>query len=241
MTTTIRLAKRVAEQLGCSRSEAEQYIEGGWISVDETVTEEAGARVLPEQTVALLPDAVLTEITPVTILLHKPAGASTLNAIAPELNWITPQTMFAEDRSGVRYLRRHARALTLTNPLEDSASGLLVLTQDWRIVRKLLTETNRVEQEFVVEVSGSMAPDGLAALQAGMKWNGKALAPLKVSWQSEHRLRFAIKGAERGMITYLCEQVGLQVVALKRLRIGRISMAALPAGQWRYLAGYEQF
>jgi 23S rRNA pseudouridine2604 synthase len=241
MTDTIRLAKRVAEQLVCSRTEAEQYIEGGWITVDEVVTEESGARVQATQRIALLPDAVLAPAEPVTILLHKPAGARAVEVADPGFDAITPATLFAEDRSGIRFLRRHAQALTLTSPLEDRASGLLVLTQDWRIVRKLVTDTSRIEQEFIVEVEGGLAPEGLTLLQHGLTWNGKPVAPIKVSWQSERRLRFAIKGAERGMIEFLCQQVGLQVLGIKRIRIGRMPMAALPEGQWRYLLGYERF
>ena len=42
-------------------------------------------------------------------------------------------------------------------------------------------------------------------------------------------------------IEWLCAQVGLQLVALKRIRIGRVPMAALPAGQWRYLPAGERF
>ena len=72
--TSIRLAKRVAEMIPCSRNEAEQYISGGWISVDGVVVEEPGARVLDEQDVVIHEDATLAEILPVTILLHKPAG-----------------------------------------------------------------------------------------------------------------------------------------------------------------------
>ncbi|MEC5218154.1 23S rRNA pseudouridine2604 synthase [Actimicrobium sp. GrIS 1.19] len=241
MTETIRLAKRVAEQLGCSRSEAEQYIEGGWILVDGVLTEESGARVTQAQVVELVPNAVLTPIEPVTLLLHKPAGMVTAEALDPEMHWIAEATKAPGDRSGHRFLRRHARNLTLTNPLEDSASGLLVLTQDWRVVRKLVDDGSRIEQEFVVEVRGTLAPDGLALLQEGLKWNGKPMPAIKVSWQSEHRLRFALKAPQRGMIAHLCEQVGLQVVSMKRIRIGRISMASLPVGQWRYLLGYEAF
>ena len=63
MTTTIRLAKRLAEQLQCSRSTAEQYIEGGWVSVDGQVVELPGARVAPQQRVELAPDASLLELT----------------------------------------------------------------------------------------------------------------------------------------------------------------------------------
>ncbi|MEO7493488.1 MAG: S4 domain-containing protein, partial [Massilia sp.] len=63
--TSIRLAKRVAEMIPCSRGEAEKYIAGGWISVDGQVVEEAGARVEDEQDVQLSPDATLDEIAPV--------------------------------------------------------------------------------------------------------------------------------------------------------------------------------
>ena len=59
--THIRLAKRVAEQLNCSRSTAEQFIEGGFVSVDGQVVEAPGARVRPDQAVTVAQDASLTE------------------------------------------------------------------------------------------------------------------------------------------------------------------------------------
>ena len=241
MTDTIRLAKRVAQQIACSRNDAEQYIEGGWVTVDGVVTEEAGARIGAAQSVALLPEAVLGPIEPVTILYHKPAGARADLALETGQDCIGMATLAADDRSGLRFLQRHARALQLTNPLEDTASGLLVLTQDWRIVRKLVDDASRIEQEFVVEVEGTLSPEGLALLQHGVSWNGKPLTSIKVSWQSEQRLRFALKNAQRGMIAHLCEHAGLRVVSCKRIRIGRIPLAALPVGQWRYLLGYERF
>ena len=72
--THIRLAKRVAEQLNCSRSTAEQFIEGGFVSADGRVEEAPGARVRPDQAVTVAPDASPLALTPVTLLLHKPAG-----------------------------------------------------------------------------------------------------------------------------------------------------------------------
>jgi 23S rRNA pseudouridine2604 synthase len=39
----------------------------------------------------------------------------------------------------------------------------------------------------------------------------------------------------------MCEQVGLRLVALKRIRIGRLPMAGLQPGQWRYLQPGERF
>lgn len=237
MTESFRLAKRVAELASCSRTEATQYIEGGWVTVDGQVIEEPGFRVLAQQKVELMPDAKLQPVDPVTILLHKPAEFDA--RAAQEL--ITPGNLFAEDRSGNRFLRRHVADLIVTDPMEPGASGLLILTQDWRIKRKLVDDAARIEHEYIVEVAGTLKPDGLALLNHGLNFNGKPLPPIKASWQSESRLRFAIKAPPRGVIAHMCEQVGLTVVALKRIRVGRLPLAGLPEGQWRYLLGYERF
>jgi 23S rRNA pseudouridine2604 synthase len=239
--STVRLAKRLAEKLPCSRREAELYIEGGWVSVDGQLVEEAGARVGPEQQVLLAPDAVLEEMPPVTILLHKPAGysAGIDHSGRPAQACISQETLLAGGAQ--RFLKRHLSGLTLTNPLDTTASGLVVLTQDFRVARKLVDEAARVEQELIVEVAGELAPGGLALLNHGLPFNGKPLAPIKVSWQNETRLRFALKGVPPGQIAHMCRMVGLSVVSMKRIRIGRIAMASLPVGQWRYLQDHERF
>jgi 23S rRNA pseudouridine2604 synthase len=237
MSETVRLAKRVAELFHCSRGEAIQYIEGGWITVNGTIVEESGFRVAPQERIELLPEASLAPVEPVTILLHKPSGIST--DIATEL--IVPDNQAADDRSGIRFLKRHLTGLTMVDSLETDASGLLVFTQDWRVKRKLVDDAAKIEHEYIVDVSGDMAPDGLALLNQAQTFNGKPIPPFKASWQSEMRLRFAMKAASSRLIKHLCEKVGLTVVSMKRIRMGRVPMAGLAAGQWRYLMGYERF
>jgi 23S rRNA pseudouridine2604 synthase len=122
-----------------------------------------------------------------------------------------------------------------------NASGLTVFTQDYRVTRKLTDDAATIEQEYVVEVAGELSADGLKLLNHGLPFNGKPLPPIKVSWQNETRLRFALKGIRPGQIVHMCKCVGLQVLSMKRLRIGRVSMAKLPPGQWRYLMPYERF
>jgi len=228
----IRLAKRVAEIAGCSRAEAERYIAGGWVSVDGTVVDEPATRVLPAQQVLLLPGATAEEPQPVTILLHKPAGLHGKAA----LDSLQAETLF-QTEPGQRFLKRHLSRLTPAMPLETLASGLVVFSQDWRVLRKLGQDSDRIEQEYVAEVSGAIVEDGLARLNAG----GSPKTPLKASWQSEARLRFAGKGIVPGQIEALCAKVGLQVTGLRRLRIGRVALSSLPVGQWRYLRDSEKF
>jgi 23S rRNA pseudouridine2604 synthase len=235
----IRLAKRVAELASCSRGEAERYIAGGWVSVDGVVAEEPATRVTPEQEVVLLPGATSAEPAPVTLLLHKPAGVNAgVGAQGqPALECLSADTQEGQER----FLKRHLHKLTLATPLETSASGLVIYTQDFRVVRKLLQESARVEQEYVVEVAGQMRDGGLELLNQGLKFNGKPIEQMKVSWQNETRLRFAGKGIRPGQIEHMCRAVGEEVVAMKRLRVGRMPMASLPVGHWRYLTEFERF
>lgn len=240
MTESIRLAKHVAERFTCSRREAEQYIEGGWVMVDGVVIEEPGHRVAGGE-VALHAEATLAAQPPVTILLNKPAGLEALADVSALLALLTPAARAADDRSGQRMLRRHLSALTLATPLGKVAGGLVVLTEDFRVTRKLVDDAVRIEHEFVVEVGGQIAADGLSRLNAGIPLPGRPPGPVKVSWQNETRLRFAAKALKTGHITVMCEAVGLHVLGMRRLRIGRVPMASLVERQWRYLAPDERF
>ena len=257
----IRLAKRVAEQLNCSRSTAEQFIEGGFVSVDGQLEEAPGARVRPDQTVVVAPDASLLELTPVTLLLHKPAGFeaglgqpvqggaahghtahnSRSQGAAQAMSLLGSASHLSEDASGIRVLQRHFKQLECFTPLPTEASGLVVYTQDKRIARKLAEDIESLEQECIVEVAGEIAANGLQRLCHGLSFNGRPLPPIKVSWQNETKLRFALKGIRPGQIPAMCEAVGLRVLGIKRIRIGRVPLAKVPEGQWRYLQPWEKF
>ena len=244
----IRLAKRVAESVPCSRGEAERYIAGGWVTVDGVVVEDPATRVTPAQAVALLPGAEPVEPAPVTILLHKPAGIDAAGALA----LLGPDTLVAQaqgqgtgqgrgpGQGAQRFLQRHLAKLAVVAPLEQGASGLMVFSQDFRVTRKLVEEGDRLEHEYVAEVAGAIAADGLARLNVAADAR-RQVQPIKVSWQSEGRLRIAGKDIAPARIPAMCAAVGLTVTALRRLRVGRVALAGLPAGSWRYLGEFERF
>lgn len=229
---SIRLSKRLAAQVPCSRSEAERYIEGGWVRVDGQVVDVPQARVGPGQSITLDRDASLLALTPVTILFHQEAGVAPVPTAA---------NRSTEDRSGIRVAASQLRQLTTLLPLPDGAGGLAVFSQDGRIVRKLTEDAPFIEQEWVVDVEGQIAEGGLARLGGGLMWRGQPLPPIKVSWQSERRLRFALKQVAPSLVPWMCEQVGLRAVQGRRLRVGRLPLAGLAPGQWRCLMGHERF
>jgi 23S rRNA pseudouridine2604 synthase len=223
----IRLSRRVAMLKGCSRSEAEQLIEGGWVRVDGRVVEEPQERVLDE-TIEIDPAARPTPAEPVTFLLNKlpgvPAG-------------VAPEQRADDDASGVRPLKRHFPRLVIPMALPAAATGLAVLTQDGRVIRRLTEDAALVEEEWIVQVAGVIAPEVVQRL--GRDLRGKA----SVNSQSdtEARLRIAAKGVPPGRLPALCAAAGLQVLGLKRLRLGRVPLGQLAPGRWRYLLPHERF
>jgi 23S rRNA pseudouridine2604 synthase len=253
-----RLSKRVAALVPCSRREAEQYIEGGWVRVDGKVIEEPQFHVL-NQTIAIDPQASLLELNTITLVLHKPAdwldgteeSLATLNRQARRAphkdarSLLVAANRVARDPSGIRSLQRHFKQLNACVPLETGASGLVVFTQDWRVQRKLTEDLAFMENELIVEVRGEVSEQALRILNRENDARGESLPPTKVSLNSTtptvSKLRFAIKGAHLGLVAYRCEQAQLELLAIRRIRLGRITLSDLPVGQWRYLAAGEKF
>ena len=133
-----------------------------------------------------------------------------------------------------------------------------MLTQDGRVARTLIGDDSQIEKEYLVRVhwapngpqgAGAVAQDVRSAvphgvierLRHGLSIDGQPLKPAQVEWQNPEQLRFVLTEGKKRQIRRMCEQVGLHVVGLKRIRMGRVVLGNLPVGQWRYLRPEEAF
>ncbi len=241
---TVRLSKQMAELGLCSRREADEYIERGWVSVDGVVVSELGSRVRPEQKVVLDPAAEIIQNQRVTILINKPVGyvsGQAEDGYEPAVVLITSENQWEEDPCRIRLEPRFLRKLAPAGRLDIDSTGLLVLTQDGRIAKQLIGNHSDIEKEYLVRVEGTLSEEGMRLLNHGLELDGVELRPAKVSWQNEDQLRFVLREGRKRQIRRMCELVGLNVVGLKRVRIGRITLSKLPPGNWRYLGEHEKF
>ena len=239
-----RLSKRMAELGLCSRREADEWIESGWVRVDGKVVDQLGARVRREAAIEVDPAARRHQAERVTIILHKPVGyvsgqpedghQSAVVLVKPENRWI-------EDPSPLAFRPMHLRDLAPAGRLDIDSTGLLVYTQDGRIARRLIGADSEVEKEYLVRVEGKLPEGGLERLRHGVELDGVKLKPAKVSWSNEDQLRFVLREGRKRQIRRMCEAVGLVVTGLKRVRSGGVPLGRLPLGQWRYLRPDERF
>ncbi|HLR77582.1 MAG TPA: pseudouridine synthase [Burkholderiaceae bacterium] len=240
----VRISKLMAQRGMCSRREADAFIERGWVRVDGVVVSELGSKAWPHQKITLDRQARKRQTQRVTILLNKPVGyvsGQPEKGYRPATLLITPQNQYRPEKSDRRFEREHLRGLAAAGRLDIDSQGLLVLTQDGRIARQLIDAQSEIEKEYLVRVTGRLIPDGLALLKHGLSLDGKPLRPAEVAWQNDDQLRFIIREGRKRQIRRMCERVGLKVVGLKRVRMGRIVLGDLPPGKWRYLHEGERF
>jgi len=248
MTEPLRLSKRMSELGLCSRREADEWIAKGWVRVDGKVVSELGSKVLPHQKITVERQAAAEQSRRVTILLNKPVGyvsGQAEDGYKPAVTLIGPDTRWKEDKAPIQFSPAQLRSLVPAGRLDIDSVGLLVLTQDGRIAKQLIGEDTAIEKEYLVRVQytkpGRLPDSDLKLLNHGLSLDGKKLLPAKVGWQNDDQLRFILREGKKRQIRRMCEAVGLKVLGLKRVRIGKVKLGDLPPGQWRYLRADESF
>jgi 23S rRNA pseudouridine2604 synthase len=233
-----------------SRREADAWIAEGWVRVNGEIAS-LGQTVTSRDRIEIDRAAQRVKSRQVSIMLHKPIGyvsgmPEDGHQSAEVL--ITPENHWRDDPSRLRFEPAHARHLAPAGRLDIDSTGLLILTQDGRIARKIIGEDSELEKEYLVRVH-YLGPHGvvrenvravfperqLARLRHGLSIDGKPLKPAKVEWQNPDQLRFVLREGKKRQIRRMCEQVDLKVTGLKRVRIGTWKLGKLPLGQWCYL------
>ncbi|MGZ5597964.1 MAG: pseudouridine synthase [Usitatibacter sp.] len=239
-----RLSKRMSELGLCSRREADEWIENGWVTVNGKVVTTLGVRVPRDAVIEIDKAASQHQSEQVTIILNKPMGyvsGQPEDDHQPAMVLIKPENRWAEDPSPTRFRPGHLRGLAPAGRLDIDSTGLIVFTQDGRIAKRLIGSDSEVEKEYLVRVEGTLTEEGMKMLHHGLELDGVKLKPARVSWANEGQLRFVLREGRKRQIRRMCERVGLVVTALKRVRSGGVPLGKLPVGQWRYLRRDEKF
>ena len=245
----VRVSRLLAEQRLCSRREADEYIERGWVFADGERVTKLGTRVAPGAVLKLDNAARAARVRLATIVLHKPVGyvsGQPEDDHPPAVALIRPENLWTESpvapgKALARFDPAHLRGLAPAGRLDIESTGLLVLTQDGTVARQLIGADSPVDKEYLVRVEGSMVEGGLERLNHGLELDGVPLRPARVEWLNDDQLRFVLREGRKRQIRRMCEAVGLRVTGLKRVRIGQVMLGDLPAGRWRFLGPDEAF
>jgi len=241
----VRLSKLMGERGLCSRREADEYIQNGWVKVDGQIINTLGTKVSRSVKIQLLKEAQVLQNSLVTVILNKPIGyvsAQPEKGYLPAIQLLTSDRIYKSDTKENDFLKfspRDLDHLAVVGRLDIDSQGLLLFTQDGRLAKKLIGQDSEVEKEYLVRVKGILSQEQLNLLNFGLSLDEEKLKPAKVEWLNKDQLRFVLKEGKKRQVRRMCELVNLEVLGLKRVRIGNLMLSDLPEGQWRFLSHQE--
>jgi len=231
-----RVAKLMAQRGLCSRREAERLIEQGLVLVDGVAVCEQGCKAPPDADIRIAPGGAAQLAAQLTILLHKPVGVVSTQPAAgqtPAWRLVTTRRVHGEiDRAVLSRAVAEPWTLSVAGRLDRASRGLLVLTQDGTVARRIIGGEG-VEKCYLVRIDGAASDAQIRKLCGRMLLDGEVLRPMRVERVAEDSLRFVLVEGKKHQIRRVCRRVGLSVLDLFRSAIGPLAIDDLPEGRWR--------
>ena len=218
-----RIAKVMARAGLCSRRDAERWIAEGRVSVDGKVLESPAVVVTEANDVRVdgqpLPQAEASRLW----RYHKPAGLVTTHRDEKGR-----ETLFDK-------LPAEMPRVISVGRLDLNSEGLILLTNDGELARRLELPSQGWLRRYKVRVHGTPQPEQLAALAKGVTVDGIAYGSIKVEFERQQGanawMTMSLKEGKNREIRRVMEYMGLVVTRLIRLAYGPFQLGALPRGE----------
>ncbi len=124
-----------------------------------------------------------------------------------------------------------SRGLFPIGRLDKASEGLIILTNDGRITRNILSKKEKYEKEYIVETKEALKPEIVNVFKKGMKTKklGKLL-PVKAQIIEQNTVKMILREGKKHQIRVMLKELSYTVTRLKRTRIGDITLGNLKPG-----------
>lgn len=219
----IRLNKYIAECGVCSRRSADTLIQSGKVSVNGEVITELGVKIDEiSDTIEVDNKIIKKENKLVYIMLNKPKGYVT-----------TSKEQFGR-KSVLDLIDTNLRVYPIGR-LDMYTEGLLLLTNDGNFANEMMHPKNKIEKTYIAKVSGNITNEKIEMLKRGVDIGGYVTKPAKVrKILDKNELEIVISEGKNRQVRKMCNAVGLNVINLKRTKIGNLNLGKLKLGSYKY-------
>ena len=237
-----RISKIIALREFCSRREAERLISRSQVVVNGVLIHQGSkAECDSEIQLAEIGDQVWFQ-SKSTVALNKPRGyVSNLpshgEVEACSLLITTAGSHIHSSKWSSRTENDNGQ-LNVCGRLDKNSRGLLVLSQDGVLAREVIAGVF-VSKTYLVEVDKMVTQNDLDRLNGPCKFLTDVIRPIRVRLLAPTLLEFVLREGKNRQIRRMCEQLGLIVVDLFRVRLGKSELGSLPEGSWRTMPTVE--
>jgi len=220
-----RINKFLSEMGYCSRRAADKLIEQGRVTINGKVPE-MGTKITVADEVRVDGELISEpQEKPVYIAFNKPIGIV-----------CTTDTRVEKDNI-IDFINYPSRIFPIGR-LDKPSEGLILLTNDGDIVNKILRARNKHQKEYIVTVDRPITKVFLEKMANGVPILDRVTRKCEIEEISKFQFRIILTQGLNRQIRRMCEYLGYNVTALKRIRIMNIQLD-IPVGKWRYLSEKE--
>tara|TARA_R110002072_G_scaffold292634_1_gene461544 strand:+ start:12212 stop:12994 length:783 start_codon:yes stop_codon:yes gene_type:complete len=221
---SVRLNKTISDSGYCSRRQADVLIEQGKVAVNGKQSN-LGDRVLPDDEITIEGKQLKKSNADIFIAFNKPVG-------------ITCTTDLRIDGNIISYINHKERIFPIGR-LDKPSEGLIFLTNNGDIVNKILRAGNQHEKEYIVTVDRPINDVFLERMRNGIPILDTVTKKCEVIQLSRFVFKIILVQGLNRQIRRMCEYLGYEVIALKRIRIMNVKLNDLAPGTWRNLTQEE--
>ena len=221
----IRINKYLTEIGYCSRRGADKLIDEGRVTINGKLPE-LGTKIAPK-------DLVCVDGKPVSkaaeefvyLAFNKPVG-------------IVCTTDTAAEKDNIIDFINFPKRIFPIGRLDKPSEGLIFLTNDGDIVNKILRARNNHEKEYLVTVNKNIDDYFLKRMRNGLPILDTVTRKCTVEKIGKNKFRIILTQGLNRQIRRMCEYLGYEVTALKRIRIMNVNLD-VGIGKWRHLSAKE--
>ena len=227
----MRLNKYISHSGLCSRRKAADYVKEGLVKVNGKVVLEPGYEVLPEDVVSYKDKVVKPETRKVYFLLNKPKD--TITTLSDERGRRTVMDIISPDVK---------ERLFPVGRLDRETVGLLLLTNDGDLAKKLSHPSHKVKKVYQAVLDKPITDEDLEKIAAGLKLED-GFAPVDwvgyVKGESKKEVSIELHIGRNRIVRRIFEHLGYTVVKLDRVYYAGLTKKDLPRGRYRPLTEKE--
>ncbi|ADI37671.1 pseudouridine synthase [Waddlia chondrophila] len=218
-----RIAKHLASCGIASRRKCEDLIFAGKVSVNGEVVRQPQLLVDGSEKITVSGKKVNRQEKKVYFMLNKP-----LNTLCSP-NGKKGSKLVTDLFEGVK------ERLFTVGRLDKETTGLLIVTNDGEFTNQVIHPSSNIQKEYIAKTDCEISNDHLKAIAAGTSVEGVFVQPLSVKKVRKATLKVVVGEGKKREVRLLIAAAGLEVRALKRTRIGSLTLGSLPIGHWRSL------
>ena len=228
----MRLQKFIAECGIASRRSAEKIIESGRVSVNGEIVDYMGCVINPDTDIVEIDGRrIEAEAQKYYIMLNKPKNYVT--TVSDDLGRPTVMQLVTDINARIYPVGR----------LDFDTTGLLIMTNDGEFANILAHPSHVVNKVYIARIDKPLSEEQLKKLSGGVELDGVMTAPAKAENikrpQKGFEVKITIHEGRNRQVRRMLECVGANVMSLKRISVGSLTLGNLPEGKWRRLSDAE--